>query len=108
MPLREQLVGRISTALWILWGAAGLILLIACTNLANLFLARASARSREIALRAALGGRRWRLVRQLLTESVLVSLAGGAAGVVAAWAGVAALRAGAPRQLPRMEEIRMD
>jgi putative ABC transport system permease protein len=108
MPLRDQLVGRMSTALRVVWGAAGLILLIACANLANLFLARSAARAREIALRAALGGSRWRLVRQLLTETLLVALVGGAAGALVAWAGVSALRSSAPPELPRMEEIRMD
>jgi putative ABC transport system permease protein len=105
---REQIVGRIRPAILVLLGAVACVLLIACTNVANLLLARASVRERELALRAAIGAGRGRLVRQLLTESMLIGVVGGAVGIGLAWAGLSALLAVAPRDLPRLDAIGMD
>jgi len=103
-----QIVGRVRTAVLVLLGAVACVLLIACTNVANLLLARASTREREMALRAAIGAGRRRLVRQLVTESVLLGCLGGIAGVALAWAGLKTLLAMAPEDLPRVASIRMD
>jgi predicted permease len=95
-PLREYLVGRISTPLWILLGTVGIVFLIACANVANLFTVRAEARRRDLAVRRALGAGRGALVRAQLAEALLLAAAGGAAGAVIAWAGVPLLVRAAP------------
>ena len=108
MPLRDYTVGKVRTALWILLGAVGMVLLIACANVAHLSLARASSHAKEMAVRAALGAGRARLVRQMLSESLLLAIAGGLAGVVLTWWGTHALTALGPKELPRATEIRID
>ena len=107
-PLRDYTVGKVRTALWILQGAVGIVLLIGCANVAHLSLARASSRVKEMAVRAALGAGRARLVRQMLSESLLLAIAGGLAGVVLTWWGTHALTALGPKELPRATEIRID
>jgi putative ABC transport system permease protein len=109
IPLREGIVGDVRASLYIFAGAVALVLLIACANVSNLMLMRAATRTQELGIRAALGASRSRLLRQLLTESVIVALAGGVIGLVIAYAGVALLLAAAPPDLlPRTKEIHVD
>ena len=109
IPLKDLLVANIRPSLLVFAGAVAFVLLIACANVANLFLARATGRGQEMAVRSTLGASRWRLVRQLLAESTLISLIGGAAGIFLAFWSVRALIALAPAgKVPRLEMIRID
>jgi predicted permease len=107
-PLAGAIVGNVRPTLLVLLGAVGFVLLIACTNVANLLLARFTRRRKELATRLALGAARARVVRQLLTESAVLSLAGGFVGLAIAWLGTRAVLAAVPGGLPRMESVGMD
>jgi putative ABC transport system permease protein len=108
IPLQDAIIGRIAAGLWILLGATGLVLLIACANVANLFLVRSESRQREVAVRRALGAGNRGIARYFFTESALLSVLGGAMGLVLAWGGVQLLVAFGPATLPRLHEVRLD
>jgi predicted permease len=107
-PLKKDIVGDIQPALLILLGAVGFVLLIACANVANLLLARSAGRAREFAIRAAMGASQFRVIRQLLTESVLLGVAGGALGLLLANWGTGVVLAALPAALPRADHIHLD
>jgi putative ABC transport system permease protein len=108
IPAQEFVTGGMRSALLILFGSVGFVLLIACANVANLQLARADVRRREVAVRAALGADRAQIVRQLLTESVMLAIAGAAAGIAVAWAGLQIVTTLRPANLPRIDETALD
>ncbi len=108
IPAREQLVGDVASTLWLLWAAAGVVLLIACVNVASLLLARSGEYQPEYAVRAALGAGNLALLRRSLAESLLLAGAGGACGLLVGYAGTGVLRALMPGELPRVDEIAVD
>lgn len=107
-PLQDEVAGPVRPGLLILFGAVGAVLLIVCVNLANLTLARVVGRRRDLAIRTALGAERSRLVRYILSETLCIAIAGGAAGVLLAWAGLQAVLRFAPVDLPRVEDVHLD
>ena len=107
-PLKQEIVGDIGTALWVVMGSLGLVLLIACANVANLSLVRAEARQQELAIRAALGAGWGRIAREMLVESMTLGVLGGALGLGLAWAALRILVAKGPATLPRLPEIGID
>jgi predicted permease len=107
-PLKQEVVGDIGNSLWVLMGTIGMVLLIACANVANLLLVRADGRQHEIAIRAALGAARGLIAREMLLESLLLGIAGGMLGLALAYAGLRALVAAGPATLPRLQEIAID
>ena len=107
-PMKDAIVGSVGNVLWVVMGTIGVVMLIVCTNVANLLLVRADARKQELQVRAALGAGRWRVARELLLESLTLGLLGGAAGLVVAWAGLRLLTAIGPSNLPRLSEISLD
>jgi putative ABC transport system permease protein len=107
-PLQEEILGAAGRSIWVLQASVGFVLLIACANLANLLLARAESRHREFAVRTAIGATRWRLLRQFMTEGVLLSLLGGVLGVLLARVGLGALLSAYPASLPRTSEVNVD
>ena len=107
-PMHEEIVGKTRPLLLVMVGAVGFVLLIACANVANLLLARSAGRQKEIAIRTALGATRGRLIRQLMTESLLLSVTGGAVGILLALWGVDVLRALGPRDIPRLNGVGLD
>lgn len=107
-PLKDEVVGNIGTLLWVLMGTIGIVLLIACANVANLMLVRAEGRQQELAVRAALGASRADITRELLAESLLLGIAGGIAGIGVAYLGLRLLIPNVPAGMPRVQEIAMD
>ena len=108
LPMLESMVSNVKLTLWVLLGAAGMVLFIACANMANLLFARATGRRREIAIRAAVGAGRTRIIRQLVVESTLLASLSGAAGLALAWLGSRAVVAAAPSNIPRLSEAGPD
>ena len=107
-PLKTRVVGNISDVLWVLSATIGIVLVIACANVANLLLVRTEGRRQELAVRSALGAGRWRVARALLVESLVLGISGGALGLVMAYFGLKALVAAGPASLPRLDEITID
>lgn len=108
LSLKQQVIGNISSVLWVVMSTVGIVLLIACTNIANLLLVRAESRQQELSIRAALGAGRGRIARQLLLESLVISLAGGLLAIGIAYGGLQLLAAAGPADLPRLSEISLD
>ena len=108
VPLRDDVIGNVKRALWVLQGAVALVLLIACANVANLLLARAESRHKEFAVRTALGASRTRVLRQFMAEGVVLSILGAAVGLGLAYSGLKALLAANPQSIPRASEITLD
>jgi predicted permease len=107
-PLKEEVIGNVSEVLWVVMGTIGLVMLIACANVTNLFLVRVESRQQELAVRAALGAGRGRIIRGLLVESVMLGLLGGTLGIGLAYAGVRFLSRVGPANLPRLGEVSID